>query len=201
MEAAADTNAENPTQPWVVWEQYPKLFQYLADGAPENTEMVLTAWEMDTGRLDLKDTIDRREVTFIARLEQERGHTDLDPALEAYILAGEPEEEPVHEAKPVPRLGVPVLYFEKGLLETVMERADYGESDLLDKHHTLFLKDLTDQEVYNHVSWLEQVTELVRRKAIRHLPEPVWEMLWGFEFGEGEEAVRMLREYLELANG
>ncbi len=82
-----------------------------------------------------------------------------------------------------------------------MERADYGESDLLDKHHTLFLKDLTDQEVYNNVILLEQVTDLVCRKAIRHLPGPVWETLQDFEFGEGEEVVWMLREYLESANG
>ncbi|MCP4549552.1 MAG: hypothetical protein GY835_24105, partial [bacterium] len=151
VEAAAETNADHPAQQRMVRDQYPILFQYLAEGAPANSKTVLTAWEIETGKPDLKDTIGGREVILMTRLENNCGRMDLDLALEAYILAGEQEEEPAYEAKPVPREGVPVLYFKKGLLDMVMERADYGESDLLDKHHTLFLKDLTDQEVYTNV--------------------------------------------------
>ncbi|MCP4549438.1 MAG: hypothetical protein GY835_23530, partial [bacterium] len=36
---------------------------------------------------------------------------------------------------------------------------------------------------------------------MKDLPEPVWKTLRDYEFGEGEEAVRMLREYLESAKG
>ncbi len=114
VEAAAKTNSQNPTQQRTVWDQYPNLFQYLAHGAPENMDSVLTPWEVEMGRPDLKDMIDGRAVILMARLEQERGHLDLEPALEAFILAGEEEEELAKEAKPVPREGVPVLYFEKG---------------------------------------------------------------------------------------
>ncbi len=63
------------------------------------------------------------------------------------------------------------------------------------------MKDLTDQEVYNHTILLEQVTDLVRRKGIKHLPAPVWAMLRDFEFGKGEDSVWMLCEYLKSANG
>ncbi len=48
---------------------------------------------------------------------------------------------------------------------------------------------------------LEQVTDLVHRKMIKQLPDLAWEMLHTFEFSEGEEAIQMLREYLESANG
>ncbi len=82
-----------------------------------------------------------------------------------------------------------------------MDELDYGESDLLDKQHTLFLKDLTDQQVYNNTNMLEQVTDLVRCKMLKQLPEMAWEVLHIFEFGDGEEAIRMLHEYLESANG
>ncbi len=116
VEAAAEANLQNPTHQQTVWEQYRNLFQYLAEGAPENTDSVLTTWEVDTGKPGLKDTIDGRAVIFMARLEWERSRLDLELALEAYILAREEEEEPAKEVKPVPREGVPVLYFEKGLL-------------------------------------------------------------------------------------
>ncbi len=52
----------------------------------------------------------------MTKMETEMGRQDLDPALQACVLAGELEPEPMHEAKPVKRGGVPVLYFEKGLL-------------------------------------------------------------------------------------
>ncbi len=103
--------------------------------------------------------------------------------------------------KQVPRQGVPILHYEKGLFTTVLDEADYGESDLMDNQHTLFLKGLSDQHVYNNTSMLEQVTDLVRCKMIKQLPEMAWEVLRTFEFGEGEEVIRMLCEYLELANG
>ncbi len=140
VEAAADTNSQHPARQTTVQDQYPELFRYLADGAPEGTDSVLTLWEVETGKPDLKDMIAMHEVLYMAWLEQERGRHNMDPVLEQYILAREEEVEPAHEAKPVPRQGVPILYFEKGLLRTVLECADYGESDLLDKHHTLFLK-------------------------------------------------------------
>ncbi len=65
----------------------------------------------------------------------------------------------------------------------------------------LFLRDLTDQQVYNNTILLEQVADLVHRKATRQLLEVAWETLQKFEFGEGDEAIHMLREYLESANG
>ncbi len=114
-------NADHPGEHRTVWEQYPKLFRYLAEGAPENSETVLTVWEFETGRADQKTTIGAREVIFMTRLETELGRKDLDPALEASIRSGELEPEPRHEDKPVQRGGIPVLYFEKGLLEMVME--------------------------------------------------------------------------------
>ncbi len=79
--------------------------------------------------------------------------------------------------KQVLRQGVPILYFEKGLLQTVLDDLDYGESDLLDKQHTLFLKDLTDQQVCNNTNMLEQVTDLVRRKMLKQLLEIAWNVL------------------------
>ncbi len=201
VEAAAENNSQHPSRQRTVREQYPDLVRYLAEGAPEGTDSVLTLWEVEMGKPDLKNMIAMREVLYMARLEQERGRHDMDPVLEQYIMAGEEEVEPAEEAKPVPRQGVPVLYYEKGLLQTVLERADYGESDLLDKNHTLFLKDLTDQQVYNNTCLLEQVTDLVHRKTTKQLPEVAWEALRQFEFGEGEEVIRMLCEYLESANG
>ncbi len=71
----------------------------------------------------------------------------------------------------------------------------------MDQQHTLFLKDLMDQQVYDNTNMLEQVTDLVRHKMIKQLPEMAWEVLHTFEFGEGEEVIRMLHEYLESANG
>ncbi len=159
VDAAAKANQADPMNPRTVWEQYPNLFQYLVDGAP-NFETVLTPYEVETGRVDLKTTIPGRTVVYMATYEKDHGNTELDPALQAYYLAGEEWEEIAPEAKPVSRSGVPVLYFEKGLLQTIMERADYGESDLFDNNHTLLLKDLTDQEVYTHTILLEQVTDL-----------------------------------------
>ncbi len=55
--------------------------------------------------------------------------------------------------------------------------------------------------MYSNTCMLEQVTELVHRKMIKQLPDLVWEMLRTFEFGEGEEVIWMLHEYLESANG
>ncbi len=114
-------NAANPANHRTVREQYPELFRYLAEGAQENAETVLTAYEVETGKPDQKTTIGGREVVLMAKMENEVGRQDLDPALEVYVLAGEQEPEPMHEAKPVPRGGIPVLYFERGLLEMVME--------------------------------------------------------------------------------
>ncbi len=36
---------------------------------------------------------------------------------------------------------------------------------------------------------------------LKQLTEMAWEVLHTFEFGEGEEAIRMLCEYLKSANG
>ncbi len=161
MEAVAEINSQHPAQQITVQGQYPELFQYLVEDTPEGTDSVLTLWEMEHGKPDLKEMIAACEVLYMARLEQERGHHDLDSVLEQYIIAGEEDVAPAEETKLVPWQGVPVLYFEKGLFQTVLEHADYGESDLLDRHHTLFLKNVTDQQVYNNVNLLEQVTELV----------------------------------------
>ncbi len=136
------------------------MFPYLAEGALEGTDSLLTLWEMENGKPDLKETIAACEVLYTARLVQEQGRANLDPVLEWYITTEE-DTTPIEDMKPVLRQGVPILYFEKGLLQTVLETANYGESDLLDRHHTLFLKDLMDQQVYNNTSMLEQVTDLV----------------------------------------
>ncbi len=85
-----------------------------------------------------------------------------------------------------------VLRYEKGLLDTVLAEADSGESDLMDNHHTLFLMDLLDLQAYTNVILLEQVADLVRQKTIGQLPKAVWEMLQLFQFGDREEALRML---------
>ncbi len=121
VEAAAEMNAEHPGEHRMVRGQYPELFRYLAEGAPENSKTVLTAWELEMGRADQKTTIGAREVILMTRMETELGRKDLDPALEASIRSGELEPEPKHEDKPVQRGGIPVLYFEKRLLEMVME--------------------------------------------------------------------------------
>ncbi|MCP4550222.1 MAG: hypothetical protein GY835_27490 [bacterium] len=78
------------------------------------------------GKADLTNTIAGRAVIYIVAYEREMNRTDREPTLEVYILAGEETDELLHEAKPVPRDGVPVLYFEKELLTTILERADYG---------------------------------------------------------------------------
>ncbi len=153
VEAAAESNHKHPARQTNVQEQYPQLFAYLAEGAPEGTESVLMLWEIENGRPDLKDMIATCEVLYTARLVQQQGHDDLDPVLEQYI-ATEEDTAPVEDMKPVPWQGVPILYFEKGLLQTVLDSTDYSESGLLDKQHTLFLKDLTDQQVYNNTSML-----------------------------------------------
>ncbi len=82
-----------------------------------------------------------------------------------------------------------------------MAEADYGESDLMDNQHTLFLKDLSDQQVVTNTIMLEQVTNLVWHKMIKQLPQLVWDTLRMFEFGEGEEAIRVLHKHLKSANG
>ncbi len=71
----------------------------------------------------------------------------------------------------------------------------------MDNQHTLFLKDLSNLQVYTNTILLEQVTDLVHRKMIKQLPQIAWDTLWLFEFGEGEEAIRMLHKYLESVNG
>ncbi len=109
--------------------------------------------------------------------------------------------KPPVDMKKVPRQGVPILHCEWGLFATVMAKVDYGESDLMDNQHTLFLKDLLDQQVYTNTIMLEQVTNLVHHRMIKQLPQLAWDMLHMFKFGDGEEGIRMLRKYLESANG
>ncbi len=180
--------------------QYPELFAYLAEGAPEGAESILMTWEVQYGKPDQVETIGTCEVLAAARLAQQEGRTDLDPALQQYVVAVD-GAAPAEDTKQVSRQGVLILYFEKGLLQTVLDDLDYGESDLLDKQHTLFLKDLMDQQVYNNTNMLEQVTDLVRRKMIKQLPDIAWDMLHTFEFGEGEGAIWMQHEYLKSADG
>ncbi len=48
---------------------------------------------------------------------------------------------------------------------------------------------------------LEEVADLVRQKTFGQLPKSIWDMLQLFQFREGEEALRLLREYLESMNG
>ncbi len=74
-------------------------------------------------------------------------------------------KQPV-DTKKILRQGAPILHYEQGLLATVMAKADYGESDLMDNQHTLFLKDLSDLQVYTNTILLEEVTDLVRCKMI-----------------------------------
>ncbi len=90
-ETAAEVNQLNSANQQTIREQYPDLFQYLAYGGPEDSDSVLTTYEIETGRADLKDMIARRAVIHMAHLDQARGHQDLDPVLEAYITAGNKE--------------------------------------------------------------------------------------------------------------
>ncbi len=66
-----------------------------------------------------------------------------------------------------------------------MAEVDHSESDLMDNQHTLFLKDVSDQQVYTNTIMLEQVTDLVHQKMVKQLPELAWETLHTFMFGKG----------------
>ncbi len=200
VEAVTESNHKHPGQQATVKQQYLELFAYLAEGVAEGAESVLMPWEIEYGKPDQKETIAVREVLLAERMMQQEGHEDLDPGLEQYITTGGGMAW-VDDMKQVSQQGVPILHYEKGLLKTVMDKLDYGESDLLDQQHTLFLKDLMDQQVYDNTNMLEQVTDLVRCKMLNQLPEMAWEVLHTFEFGEGEEAIRMLHKYLESAHG
>ncbi len=105
------------------------------------------------------------------------------------------------DAKKVMHRGAPILCYERGLLDTVLAQADYGVSDLMDNHHTLFLKDLSDLQVHTNTVLLEQVTDLAHWKMVEQMPKIAWETLQMFQFGEGEEALWALHKYLESANG
>ncbi len=82
VEAVAETNRQHPARQTNVREQYPELFAYLADGAPEGMDSVLTLWEIEKGKPDLVETIATREVLYAARVAQQQGRADLDPVLE-----------------------------------------------------------------------------------------------------------------------
>ncbi|MCP4545843.1 MAG: hypothetical protein GY835_05175, partial [bacterium] len=76
VETAAEANQQDATNPRTVWDQYPNLFQYLAEGGPDGEESVLTPFEVETGRVDLNNTIDGRIVVYMAMYEREMGRTD-----------------------------------------------------------------------------------------------------------------------------
>ncbi len=105
MEAAAEANRQHPAHQMTVQDQYLDLFWYLAEGAPEGTDSVLTLWEMENGKPDLKDTIAARKVLYTARLVQLEGRTNLDTVLERYIAAREEDTTPTEDMKPVPWQG------------------------------------------------------------------------------------------------
>ncbi len=111
------------------------------------------------------------------------------PEVEQCMVPGSvPGAAKTPDMKEVPCQGIPILHYEWRLFATVMAEAVYGESDLMDNQHTLFLKDMSDQQVYTDTIMLEQVTDLVHRKMVKQLPELAWETLHMFEFSEGEEA-------------
>ncbi len=60
---------------------------------------------------------------------------------------------------------------------SAMAEVDYGESDLMDNQHTLFLKNLSNQQVYTNTIMLKQVTDLVHCKMIKQLPQIAWDTL------------------------
>ncbi len=175
VEAAAEFNRMHPNQQTTIQQQYPELFEYLAD----SPDTVLMPWETENGVEDLRETITAREVLMAERLQQQEGRLFVTPDLEQYVAPGGGMAW-VADTKQVPHQGVPILHYEKGLFATVLDEADYGESDLMDNQHTLFLKDLSDQHVYDNTCMLEQVTDLVRRKMIKQLPEMAWEVLRTF---------------------
>ncbi len=88
VEAAAESNCKHPAQQATVKQQYLDLFAYLAGGAAEGMESVLTFWEMEYGKSDQKETIATREVLLAARLMQQEGHEDLALDIELYVMAG-----------------------------------------------------------------------------------------------------------------
>ncbi len=130
----------------------------------------LTHYELDTGKEDQHDTIQAREVIATERLEQQEGCIHLPTEVEQcmFLRSGPDAKKKEEDMKKVCQ-GAPIFHYERGLLETVLAKADYGESDSMDNHHTLFLQDLSDLQVYTNTILLEQVVDLVSRKTIRQL--------------------------------
>ncbi len=188
MEATAEYSWLHPSQQITVQEHYLDLIEYLV----EQPDMVLMPYEREFGREDQHDTITAHEVLTSERLEQQEGYVWLTPEVEQCMVPGSGPDtvKPPVDMKNVPHQGIPILHYEWGLFVTVMARADYGESDLMDNQHTLFLKDLSDQQVYTNTIMLEQVTDSVCCKMIKQLPQLAWDMLHMFEFGDREEGIR-----------
>ncbi len=66
VDTAATANQMDPTNPRTVQEQYPILFQYLAEGGPDGEESVLTPKELEMGKAELTNTVTGRAMIFNA---------------------------------------------------------------------------------------------------------------------------------------
>ncbi len=81
MQAAAEFNRMHPSQQASIRQQFPEIFEYLA----EHPDMVLTPWEVENGAEDLQETITAHEVLMSEILEQQEGHLFVTPDLEQYM--------------------------------------------------------------------------------------------------------------------
>ncbi len=98
VEAALDYNCRHPNQQATMQQQYPDLFEYLADGP----DTVLTPWEQEYGQEDQRETIMAREVLMTERLLQQQGSLLITPDLEQYVATGGGMAQ-VENTKQVPR--------------------------------------------------------------------------------------------------
>ncbi len=79
MEAVAESNRKHRGRQAAIKQQYLDLFTYLAEGAVEGSESVLTPWEMEHGKPDQRDTIAACEVLMAERMMQQEGREELTP--------------------------------------------------------------------------------------------------------------------------
>ncbi len=147
-----------------------QLFECLAG----QLDTFLTAYELDMGKEDKKNTIKECEQQAMAKLKEQEGLVQLPLEVWQYMVPGSgPAPRQVEIGLPkIEHRGVQILHYEQGLLNTALAEADYGESDLMDHHHTLLLKDLSDLEVYTKVTIFEQVADLVHQKCLDSFRSP-----------------------------
>ncbi len=167
----------------ILHQHFPLLFEYLAS----QPDISLTAYKLDTGKEDKKNTIEAREKQAEANLDQRGGLVQLAPEVWQYMVPGSGPAAKLVEEGPLKIVCrcVQILRYEQGFLNTTLAEANYGESNMMDHYHTLLLKDLSDLQVFTKVTILEQVANMVHQKTTRQLPASVWETLCWFQFREG----------------